>query len=479
MFCPECGKELRDGAKFCSACGIAMPTATENENDNSFDNTGFSLPNEGEMSPADYPQEQQPLNEYGDLDKTQAFIRPPYEYDDSQRANAYEQYNQPQEQIPDNGVYAPVYDNNGYGPEYNSGYEQGYQNEQYPNVPYQNIPYAPEYPQVGSYYPPVDYKEPKRKISAAGIILICCAIVLAVVIGAGTAVIYTQYDGFSGFLSSFSDDDKDEKDKDNKKDDRKDDEDEEEEEETTLPETTREITTLPPTTATTAPPVTQPVRTGDGYCGTNLQYDYNSASGELVIFGSGEMYDYSNAYAPWESYTVRRVIIEEGVTGISEGSLTSQHIEYIYLSSTVSDYNIFAVDYFSAIDVSPANPYYTSKDGVLFDKNCTVIICYPNENPRTSYTLPDSVRWIGPYAFFNSDNLTQLVLSPNVQYIDEYAFKSCNGLMYFTVPATVQEIETGVFYNWDSNQRIYFESNEVAVADGWNEGCSAEIIVAE
>ena len=35
MFCKNCGKELKDGAKFCASCGAQMPVeepvATENE----------------------------------------------------------------------------------------------------------------------------------------------------------------------------------------------------------------------------------------------------------------------------------------------------------------------------------------------------------------------------------------------------------------------------------------------------------------
>lgn len=457
MFCHRCGKELNEGAKFCSACGAELMTqqpavtdeeatqvAPKAEDTDYFDDTGFMLPNEQEY-PTEFDSESLNVNSSNDLDKTQAFIRPPYEYSEEQ------------EPYVDNGGYAPEQE---YAPVYNNGY----------GVDYPNTPYAPDYSQ-GSYYPPENYAEPKRKLSAASIILICCSIILAVVIGAGTAVIHTQYGGFGEFIASFGDnEDREEKSEEEETDD----------EETTAPVTTQQATTLPPTTVTTTvPPATQPVRVGDGYCGTNLQYDFTSVTGELVIFGSGEMYDYSSSYAPWESYNVKRVIVEEGVTSISEGSLASQHLEYIYLSSTVSDFSIFALDYFAAIDVSPANPYYMSKDGVLFDKNGSVLICYPNENARTSYTVPNSVKWIGPYAFFNADNLTQLTLSPNVQYIDEYAFKSCNGLLYFTVPATVLEIETGAFYNWQSHQEIYFASGEVAVADDWNEGCEAEITIAE
>ena len=31
MFCPNCGKEIEDGAKFCSECGAALNSEAETE----------------------------------------------------------------------------------------------------------------------------------------------------------------------------------------------------------------------------------------------------------------------------------------------------------------------------------------------------------------------------------------------------------------------------------------------------------------
>lgn len=499
MFCPNCGKMTDGNAKFCSACGTRLSQAQEQflvmpedetvmapatdsgyfdaeeatqiadqsdlestEFADNFDNQGFTLPDEGNAAD-DYVYRANSEEGYGDFDKTELYVRPPYEYSGDSETQPYDNARQKQEipaYIPEN-VYAPQQE---YLPDYGLMNAQGYQNPSYGPNYYQNNP----------------VQEPeKKKLSAASIVMIVAAIIVAIIIGGGAAVIQTQYGGFDGFISSFGKSEKDEDDEE-KKNTEKDNESKEEvtSQVTTIPETTtlpvtEPTTTLPPTTQT------QPPRIGDGYCGTNLQYTFNSVTGELVVFGKGKMYDYTSDAAPWETYNVKRIIFEEGVESVTEGSLAYLYPEYIYISSTVSDFDIFSLDHFSEIVVSPQNPYYMSKDGVLFNKDGSVLICYPNKSTRSVYVIPDSVKWIGPYAFFDADNLTSVTIGPNVQYIDEYAFKSCNGFRYFTIPATVKEIETGAFYNWDSSQEIYFASGSVQVADDWNEGCNAKITIAE
>lgn len=87
-----------------------------------------------------------------------------------------------------------------------------------------------------------------------------------------------------------------------------------------------------------------------------------------------------------------------------------------------------------AINVDSGNPFYSSLDGVLFDKSQDAILYYPGGRTG-SYTLPKSVT-----------------------SIPSYAFQGCN-LASLTVPAGVNTIGTLAF-NEDGNlTAIYFEGN--------------------
>ena len=437
MFCPRCGKAHPENVQICTQCGETIVNRAAQVY-SEYDATVMASPyDSAAYQPPVQAESHAPV--YDDYEKTMA-ARNQADY------NGYQQAYYPAQQ-----EYQPV------------NYNQTYEN---------NIDPVSDYA-AGGYYPqanPYEEEKKKKSVSSAGIIIAVCSVALVILIAAASAVIYNRYGGFEDFIASFSDSEHDVD---------KDDEDED----VTVPEATNHIQSNVQVPAhpsvTVAPPTTEAQRRADGNCGTNLQFTFSTSTGELVIFGSGEMFDYSDIEAPWKSKNVRRVIIEEGVTTVSEGAFVSQSIDYIYVPSTVGDFSIYAIDYFARIEVAVGNAYYMSKDGALFNKDGSVLLCYPNESTGTSYSIPYGVVWIGPYAFFNADNLTNVIIPPSVQYIDSYAFKGCENIRNLTVPATVLEIESGVFSGWSSSQSIHFESGEVLVSDDWDAECQADISIAD
>ena len=86
------------------------------------------------------------------------------------------------------------------------------------------------------------------------------------------------------------------------------------------------------------------------------------------------------------------------------------------------------------IEVASDNLNYSSKDGVLFDKNKSELIQYPIGNQRTEYTVPSSVTLIDSYAFFGCSSLTNVTISNSVKTIEDHAFLRVNSLkdVYYT-----------------------------------------------
>ena len=84
-----------------------------------------------------------------------------------------------------------------------------------------------------------------------------------------------------------------------------------------------------------------------------------------------------------------------------------------------------------SISISSANIYYSAKDGVLFDKNKTMIHYYPQGKSDASYTIPNTVKTIDKRAFYGADNLTKLVIPNSVQAIREDAFIGCDNLTIY------------------------------------------------
>lgn len=80
-----------------------------------------------------------------------------------------------------------------------------------------------------------------------------------------------------------------------------------------------------------------------------------------------------------------------------------------------------------SIVVDKDNPIMCSVDGVLFSKDQTRLYAYPAGAKRDSYTIPESVTWIGADAFAYSQNLSTLIFRGTVTgYIPEAAFTGMN-----------------------------------------------------
>lgn len=120
----------------------------------------------------------------------------------------------------------------------------------------------------------------------------------------------------------------------------------------------------------------------------------------------------------------------------------------------------------SACSVNNNNKYYSSEDGVLFNKDKSVLLSFPCSkkdsytipssvttiakgafwgSQLTSVTIPDSVTSIGEYAFRGS-NLTNITISSNVKTISYNAFAYCSELKNINIPYGVKKIDNEAFY---------------------------------
>ena len=94
----------------------------------------------------------------------------------------------------------------------------------------------------------------------------------------------------------------------------------------------------------------------------------------------------------------------------------------------------------TALTLSPENPCYTLVDGVLFTKDKTRLVCYPNGLAAKEYAVPQGVRVIGNSAFDENDRLVSVTLPGSVTAIEDWAFYECENLASVNIPDGVKEI---------------------------------------
>ena len=111
-----------------------------------------------------------------------------------------------------------------------------------------------------------------------------------------------------------------------------------------------------------------------------------------------------------------------------------------------------------SFDVGEGNTEYSSGDGVLFDKNKTVLIHFP-AGKGGHYTIPDGVTSIGDHAFIKCSRLTSVTIPDSVTSIGALAFRDCFGLKSVRIPDSITNIKSAAFSSCSNLTSIIFEGN--------------------
>lgn len=124
-----------------------------------------------------------------------------------------------------------------------------------------------------------------------------------------------------------------------------------------------------------------------------------------------------------------------------------------------------------SIAVYDENPYFSSSDGVLFNKDKTEIVIYPPAKESSSYKMPQTVVTVGENAFINCLNLTRIEIPQSVTEIKRSAFSGCGSLSDINIPKSVTVIGDSAFSYCSVLKSVVIPQGVTEISNGLFSGC--------
>ena len=135
----------------------------------------------------------------------------------------------------------------------------------------------------------------------------------------------------------------------------------------------------------------------------------------------------------------------------------------------------------SDIVISDTNNNYIVKNGILYNKNMTRILCYPAGIKDTEFSVPDTVKTIGDFAFYGAKVLESINIPDSVTNIGTDAFGECSGLKEAVIPDSVTTMGEAVFYKCTSLEKVKLSVNITSPNPAVFQYCSSlkEVVLPE
>jgi hypothetical protein len=136
--------------------------------------------------------------------------------------------------------------------------------------------------------------------------------------------------------------------------------------------------------------------------------------------------------------SLKNIEIPQSVISIlSHAFCNCKSLKNIKIPSSVTTIENYVFDYCPSLEsiiVEAGNPAYKSVDGVLFNKDQTHIIRFPQKHKSTGYIIPNTVIYVLQHAFQDCISLENVIIPKSVKSLGRYAFSGCKSLENILIP---------------------------------------------
>ncbi len=170
--------------------------------------------------------------------------------------------------------------------------------------------------------------------------------------------------------------------------------------------------------------------------------------------------------------TVKKVVVPDSVVTMGRTFYMSE-VESIQLGKALKeiDKNAFYCSWsLKEILVPEDNQYFTSVNGILYNKAKTRLVCVPSGKEMATFTIPGGVKSIGSLAI-RDVKIKELIIPSTVTKIEEYAITT-KGVKSLIIPGSVEVIEeNGIHFCSELKELKFEEGNLKEICQGAVSSC--------
>lgn len=219
------------------------------------------------------------------------------------------------------------------------------------------------------------------------------------------------------------------------------------------------------------------IRTLDGE--QDISYQLDLAKKEAIIVNgnnwSGELSIPSEITADGETFLV---------TGITDDAFNDcTELTKVYIPSSVRNIlNTYSNQInnpfrkctsLDVIEVDVSNQWLCAIDGILYNKDQSVLYTYPAHRMAESFEVPEVVKSVCRYAFYHNPNIKEIAFRGSSSGIGASAFADCTALEHVELPTGLSYLLANVFRNCVNLASIEIPAGVRGMSEQVFYGCSS------
>ena len=168
-------------------------------------------------------------------------------------------------------------------------------------------------------------------------------------------------------------------------------------------------------------------------------------------------------YFLYECYGIKSYTVPPQITKLHASAFPNS-LKSLTIGKGLKTFNgVYSLGMFVPVEeikVSRNNKYFSSKDGVLYNKNKTNLIAYPGGKRSSKFTISKSVKTVGADSFAWHKYIKNVTFTKNVKKIERKAFSKCKKLSSINIPKNITSIGEWAFRDCTSVTKLTINANK-------------------